>query len=75
VGFLFVWGFDTATEIALLGIAATQAAQQDAHLVDHGLSAALHFRHVSVGHDRRRRHAGGLRLGVRQADAQAVSTT
>ena len=28
VGFLFGLGFDTATEIALLGIAATQAAQQ-----------------------------------------------
>ena len=71
IGLLFGLGFDTATEVALLGIAATQAARADADLVDHDLSAAVHLGHVP-GHDRRRRHAPGLRLGVRRPGAEVV---
>lgn len=36
LGLLFGLGFDSATEVALLGISATQAAQ-DLDLVDHGV--------------------------------------
>ena len=43
-----------------------------ADLVDHGVSASVHLGHVPVGHDRRRGHAGRLRLGLRQAHAKAL---
>ena len=40
LGFLFGLGFDTATEVALLGISATQAAQGVSDLVHHGVPGA-----------------------------------
>ena len=38
LGFLFGLGFDTATEIGLLGIAAAEAVERTADLVDPGVS-------------------------------------
>ncbi|WP_159013967.1 HoxN/HupN/NixA family nickel/cobalt transporter [Acidisoma sp. S159] len=45
LGFLFGLGFDTATEVGLLGISATQAAKR---LVDHGVSDAFRGRNVLI---------------------------
>ncbi len=72
VGLLFGLGFDTATEIGLLGIAASEAA--------HGLSlwatlvfpGALHRRHVPDRYDRQRADGRRLWLGLGQAGAQAL---
>ena len=72
LGFLFGLGFDTATEIGLLGISAAKASQGLVGLVHPGLSGAVHRRHVADGHDRRHIDAGRLRLGLRQADPQAL---
>ena len=41
-------------------------------LVDSGLSGAVHGRDVAHGHDRQRAHGRRLRLGVRQADPEAL---
>ena len=49
LGVLFGLGFDTATEVGLLGISASQASQAFP-LVDHGLSRAVHRRHDSDRH-------------------------
>ena len=45
LGFLFGLGFDTATEIGLLGIAAAEASRGPVALGDAGVPAALHRRH------------------------------
>ena len=60
LGFLFGLGFDTATEVALLGISATQAAQGHVDLVDHGVPGAVRRRHVAGRHHRRRPDARRL---------------
>ena len=72
LGFLFGLGFDTATEVALLGISATAGGQR--RLVWHaaGLSRAVHRGHVAGRHRRRRPDARRLWLGLYQADAQAL---
>ena len=57
VGLLFGLGFDTATEIGLLGLSATQASQGDA-LVAADISDLVHRRHDAGRHDRRRVHVG-----------------
>ena len=72
VGFLFGLGFDTATEIGLLGISATQAAAGHELFVDHGVPGAVHGRHGADRHHRQRRHGRGLWLGLRQPDPQAL---
>src|SRR5271165_6379364 len=57
LGFLFGLGFDTATEVCL---------------VDSCLPGSLHGRDDVDGHDRQHPHAGGLRLGLRQANPQTL---
>ena len=72
LGVLFGLGFDTATEVGLLGISADAASQ--------GLSiwsilvfpGAVHRRHDADRHDRQHPDAGRLWLGLRQADPQAL---
>ena len=72
LGVLFGLGFDTATEVGLLGVSATQASQ--------GLSIwsilvfpALFTAGMTLtGHDRQHSHARRLWLGVHQADPQAL---
>ena len=72
LGFLFGLGFDTATEVALLGLSATQAAAGRVALVDPGVSRPVRGRHGAGRHDGRRADAGRLQLGVREADPQAL---
>ena len=50
LGMLFGLGFDTATEVGLLGISAGGSLQGPAHLVDPGLSRPVHRRHVAGRH-------------------------
>ena len=72
VGFLFGLGFDTVTEVSLLGIAATEANQRHAALVYHDLSLALRRRNVVDRYDGWHRDAGSLWLGFREAGPQAL---
>ena len=72
LGLLFGLGFDTATEIGLLGISAAEASQGLADLVDPGVPGAVHRRHVADRHHRRHPDARRLWLGLRQADPQAL---
>ena len=52
LGLLFGLGFDTATEVGLLGISAAQASQGLSLVVDPGVSRAVHRRYVAAGHHR-----------------------
>ena len=52
LGFLFGLGFDTATEIGVLGISASQAAQGLVVLVAADLPGAVHRRHEPRRHHR-----------------------
>jgi nickel/cobalt transporter (NiCoT) family protein len=69
LGVLFGLGFDTATEVALLFLAAGAAG---AGLPFYAILClpSLRRRHVSARHDRRRVHELRLRLGVLQTGAQ-----
>jgi High-affinity nickel-transport protein len=71
LGFLFWLGFDTATEISLLGISLTQAGE--------GMSVwlimvfpTLFAQDVTDRYHRRRANARSLQLGIHQPDAQAL---
>ena len=72
LGFLFGLGFDTATEIGLLGISAAAGGAGHVALVDAGVPGAVHRRHGAGRHHRQRADGGRLRLGVRQPAAQAL---
>ena len=72
LGFLFGLGFDTATEVGLLGIAATQAAQGMSPWQTMVFPGAVHRRHGAGGHDRQRADGRRLWLGLHQSAAQAV---
>ena len=72
IGFLFGLGFDTATEIGLLGISATQAAQGMPFWTILVFPGAVHRRHVAGRHHRQRADGRRLWLGLRQADPQAL---
>ena len=72
LGFLFGLGFDTATEIGVLGISAAQAAQGLVVLVAADLPGAVHRRHEPRRHDRLRADGARLWLGLREADPQAL---
>ena len=52
IGVLFGLGFDTATEVGLLGISADRRRPGIADLVDPGVSRAVHRRHDAAGHRR-----------------------
>ena len=52
LGLLFGLGFDTATEIGVLGISAAEAARGMLDLVDHGVPGIVHRGDVA------RRHRG-----------------
>ena len=60
LGFLFGLGFDTATEVALLGISATQAAQGMSIWSIMMFPGAVRRRHVADRHLRRGPDAGSL---------------
>ncbi len=76
LGFLFGLGFDTATEVGLLGIAATQAAQGYVALpASNGVPRSFHRGHGAGGHDGQRADGRRLWLGLHQSAAQAVGTT
>jgi high-affinity nickel permease len=51
VGFLFGLGFDTATEIGVLGIC-RQRVERDVRLVDYGLPGAVRQRYGAGGYPR-----------------------
>ena len=72
IGLLFGLGFDTATEVGLLGISATQAAQGlpiwSIMVFPALFTAGMTLRR----HGRQRPHARRLWLGFRQAAAQAL---
>ncbi len=72
VGFLFGLGFDTATEVGVLGIAAIEAGKGLPIWTILLLPAAVRSGDVARRHDRRNPHAGRVRLGVSQSRAQAV---
>ena len=72
LGVLFGLGFDTATEVGLLGISATPGLAGPVDLVDPGLPGAVHRRHDPDRHDRQHPDARRLWLGLRQADPQAL---
>ena len=72
IGLLFGLGFDTATEVGLLGSFGDPGGAGPVDLVDPGLSGAVHRRHDAARHHRQRGDARRLRLGLRQADPQAL---
>ena len=72
LGFLFGLGFDTATEIGVLGISAAGGVEGPVGLVDPGVPGPVHRRHVAGRHDRQHADAARVRLGLRQADPEAV---
>src|SRR5271166_3681715 len=71
LGFLFGLGFDTATEIGLLGISAAEA-QRPVYLVDPGISGVVHRRHVAGRYQRRLPDGRRLWLGVFKPAPQAL---
>ena len=72
LGFLFGLGFDTATEVGLLALAAGVATHSRA-LLRHPLAAdPLRGGHEPDGHAGRRLHDPGVRLGVLQPDPQGL---
>ena len=64
LGVLFGLGFDTATEIGLLGVSATPSVTGPFDLVDPGLSGPVHRRHDLDRHNRQHSHARRVWLGV-----------
>ena len=72
LGVLFGLGFDTATEVGVLGISAHAGGAGPVDLVDPGVSGAVHRRHDAGRHHRQRADARRLWLGLRQADPQAL---
>ena len=72
LGILFGLGFDTATEIGLLALAAGVATHHVPFLAVDLAADHLRRRHVPDGHRRRRLHEPGLRLGVLEPDPQGL---
>jgi nickel/cobalt transporter (NiCoT) family protein len=72
IGFLFGLGFDTATEIGLLGIFRYSGCAGYVFLDYPSLPRPVHRRHVSDGHHRQRIDDRRLRLGFRQPDPQTL---
>ena len=70
VGFLFGLGFDTATEISLFTVAASQASGGMTLRHGHDLPGFVHRRHDAGRHHRQRADGRRLRLGVPQSDPQ-----
>ena len=66
LGLLFGLGFDTATEIGVLGISAAGSLQRTADLVDYDFSRAVHGGYVADRHNRRRVDAGRIRWAFNQ---------
>ena len=72
LGVLFGLGFDTATEVGLLALAAGRREPRRA-VPRRALPAdPVRGRHVADGHGRRRVHEPGLRLGVLEPDAEGL---
>jgi nickel/cobalt transporter (NiCoT) family protein len=73
LGLLFVLGFDTATEIGLLGISASEASKGVSLLQFHPrFPSPFCSRHVAHRHHRQHPHVGCIWMGVREACSQAV---
>jgi high-affinity nickel permease len=72
VGFMFGLGFDTATEIGLFGISATQAAQGTSFWTILLFPLLFAAGNDAGGHGRQRLDDERLRLGVRKAHPQAL---
>ena len=72
LGFLFGLGFDTATEVALLGITAAQASSGLSMWSILVFPRFVHRRHDAARHHRQRADGARLWLGLRQAGAQAL---
>ena len=72
LGILFGLGFDTATEVALLFLAAGAAGAGLPWYAILCLPVLFAAGHVAAGHDRRLVHELRLRLGVLQARAQGL---
>ena len=72
LGFLFGLGFDTATEVGLLGISAAAGGARAPDLVDHGVSGAVHRGHDADRLHRQHSHAGCYGWALREADSQAL---
>ena len=71
VGFLFGLGFDTATEVALLGISAA-GGERAVGERDGGVSDALHRRYDAGRHDGRNSDGRSVWVGLHQANPQTV---
>ena len=72
LGILFGLGFDTATEIGLLAIAAGVATHQVPFLAIISLPIIFAAGDEPDGHRRRRLHEPGLRLGLLEPDPQGL---
>ena len=72
LGFLFGLGFDTATEIGLLGISAAEAAKGLPIWSILVFPALVYRGHVARRHQRRRADGRRLWLGIRQPGPQAL---
>ena len=72
LGVLFGLGFDTATEIGLLGVSATEASKGLFVLVGPRVPRALCGRNVAHRYHRQHPHVGRVRMGLRKAHSQAL---
>ena len=72
IGFLFGLGFDTATEIGVLGISAAGAAEGLPILVDPGLSSSVHGGNDLDRHHQQHSGDGRIRLGFRETYPEAL---
>ena len=72
IGVLFGLGFDTATEIGLLGISATEVSKGLPIWSIMVFPALYHRRHVADRHHRRRADAWDLWLGLRQTHPEII---
>ena len=72
LGLLFGLGFDTATEIGLLGISATEGSKGLPLWSILVFPGPLRRRHVPDRHERQHSHARSLRMGFRETCSQAL---
>lgn len=69
IGVLFGLGFDTASEVGILGMSATAGAGGNAGLVHSSASSTVRGWNVSRRHFGRRRDAGRIWMGIRSTCA------
>jgi len=72
LGLLFGLGFDTATEIGLLGISASEASKGVVLQFHPRFPSPFCSRHVAHRHHRQHLHVGRIWMGVREACSQPV---